>query len=256
MLSILDNVLELSRIESGKTILEETAQAAGNVFDACLVMVNPEIEKRKHTLKVSKQIKYPYTYFDSTRITEVILNILSNAIKYTADGGTITCEFSQFDHPDDGWVYQRVVVTDNGIGMSEDFQKRIFELFEREHSTTASGIQRTGLGMGIVKKLVDLMRGTIDVRSKIGEGTSVTVQVPCRIATFEETQPKHSTVHSGKEVLAGKRIILAEDNDLNAFAEDRKKALEVGMNDHVSKPIDMNKLLPVLLSFIRLMPEK
>lgn len=327
MLSILDNVLELSRIESGKTVLEETAQAAGNVFDACLVMVNPEIEKRKHTLKVSKQIKYPYTYFDSTRVTEVILNILSNAIKYTADGGTITCELSQLPHPDNGWVYQQVVVTDNGIGMSEDFQKRIFELFEREHSTTASGIQGTGLGMGIVKKLVDLMGGTIDVKSKLGEGTSIAVQVPCRIATFEETQPKHSTEHIGKEVLAGKHVILAEDNDLNAeiavallseegleidraedgvqciemlekapdgyyslilmdvqmpimngydttrkirrmpekdkadipiiamtanaFAEDRKKALEVGMNDHISKPIDMNKLLPTLLTYIR-----
>lgn len=216
LLSILDKVLELSRIESGKTILEETPQEAGKVFDACMVMMNPEIEKKHHTVTAVKNIQHPYIYFDAARVTEIILNILSNAIKYTSDGGTIRCTLTQSPHPKEGWIYQDLTITDNGIGMSEEFQKHIFENFTRERSTTISGIQGTGLGMGIVKKLVDLMEGTIKIESKLGEGTTVSFQIPTRIATFEETQPKRSVEADEKERLRGKRILLAEDNDLNA----------------------------------------
>lgn len=326
MLSILDNVLELSRIESGKTTLEETPQMAGEVFDACLVMMNPEIEKRHHTVKVTKDISCPYTYFDAARVTEIILNILSNAIKYTADGGTIRCELRQSPHLDAGWVYQSLTVTDNGIGMSEEYQKHIFETFSRERSTTLSGVQGTGLGMGIVKKLVDLMNGTIEVESRLGQGTTVSFRIPVRIASFEDTQPKRATIAGEKTRLRGRRILLAEDNDLNAeiacamleeqgllvdraadgvqcveklekcpegfydlilmdiqmpamdgyqatqkirslenpkkaqipiiamtanaFSEDRAKALEMGMNDHVAKPFDMDVLVAAMLKYI------
>ena len=216
MLSILDNVLELSRIESGKATLEMTPLAAGSVFDACLVMEKQEIEKRRQTIQVKTELKEPYIYFDAPRITEIILNLLSNAIKYTPDGGTIQYELTQSPHDEKGWVWQQIVVADNGIGMSEEFQTRIFDWFERERSTTASGIQGTGLGMGIVKKLVDLMNGTIEVRSKQNEGTRITVRIPCRIATYEETQPRHTSPELARQKLAGKRILLAEDNDLNA----------------------------------------
>ena len=216
LLSILDKVLELSRIESGKTTLEETPQEAGKVFDTCLVMMNPEIEKRHHTIIATKEIQYPYVYFDAPRMTEIILNILSNSVKYTADGGKIHCALKQFPHPEAGWIYHEFSVTDSGIGMSKEFQKHIFENFSRERSTTLSGVQGTGLGMGIVKKLVDLMGGTIEVKSKLGEGSSVSVKIPVRVASFEETQPKHSTESAGKDTLYGKRILLAEDNDLNA----------------------------------------
>ena len=102
MLSILNNVLELSRIESGKTTLEETPQVAGSAFDACMVMMNSEIEKHHHMVSIDKKIRYPYIYFDATRVTEIIMNILSNAIKYTADGGRIHCVLEQSTHPDDG----------------------------------------------------------------------------------------------------------------------------------------------------------
>ena len=326
MLSILDNVLELSRIESGKTTLEETPQVVGNAFDACLVMMNPEIEKRHHKVMVEKKLHYSYVYFDKPRVTEIILNLMSNAIKYTADGGTIHCAVTQEAHPEKGFVYQCFSITDNGIGMSEEYQKHIFESFSRERSTTLSGIQGTGLGMGIVKKLVDLMGGTISVKSRLGEGTTVSFRIPVKIASFEDTQPKHATVSSDRSRLKGKRILLAEDNDLNAeiaiallqeegllveraadgveciekmeraapgyftlilmdvqmptvdgylatekirklqdkakadipiiamtanaFSEDRAKALAVGMNDHVAKPIDMDVLVDTLLKYV------
>lgn len=326
MLSILDNILEISRIESGKTVLENTAQHAGNIFDSCMVMVKPDMEKKHHTMKVSKQIQYPYIYCDATRVTEIILNILSNAIKYTADGGLIQCSLTQTTHEKEGWINQCVSITDNGIGMSEEFQEHIYESFEREHSTTSSGIQGTGLGMGIVRKLIDLMGGTITIQSKLGEGSTFSFQIPCRIASFEETQPKLAQTHIDKKKLIGKHILLAEDNELNAeiamtllsdegfevnrvengvkciellekvpagyyalilmdiqmpvldgytatekirklpdseksripiiamtanaFTEDRQKALAVGMNDYVAKPIDMNKLIPTLMRYI------
>ena len=111
MLSILDNVLELSRIESGKIMLEETPQMSGKVFDTCVVMMNSEIENKHHTVTSEKQIQYPYVYMDATRITEIILNILSNAIKYTAEGGVIRCVLKQAPHPKEGWIYQELSVT-------------------------------------------------------------------------------------------------------------------------------------------------
>ena len=216
LLLILDKVLEISRIESGKTILEESPQESEKVLDSCMVMMNPEIEKKHLTVTVEKQIQTSYTYFDAARVTEIILNILSNAIKYTADGGKIDCKLTELPHPDEGWIYQELSIRDTGIGMSEEFQKHIFDLFAREHSTTNSGIPGTGLGMGITKKLVDLMDGTITVKSKIGKGSTVTVKIPMRAASFEDTQPKHSEMPVKKEHLQGKHILLAEDNDLNA----------------------------------------
>lgn len=216
LLSILDKVLELSRIESGKITLEETAQEVGKTFDACMVMMNPEIVKKQHTLTVTKKIKYPYVYFDSPRMTEIILNILSNAIKYTSDGGEIHCTLAQSPNIKEGWIYQELTISDNGIGMSKEFQKHIFEKFARENSTTLSGVQGTGLGMGIVKRLVDLMDGIIEVKSKPGEGTVVFVKIPLRLAALEDMLPKHSVGAYEKDRLRGKRILLAEDNDLNA----------------------------------------
>ena len=216
LLSILDNILELSRIESGKTTLEEMPQEAGKIFDSCMIMMNPEIEKRHHTLIASKNIKYPYVYYDGTRMTEIIINILSNAIKYTSDGGMIRCTLNQLPHPDEKWINQELIIEDTGIGMSEEFQNHIFESFSRERTSTASGIQGTGLGMGIVKKIVDLMNGTIDIQSKPGKGTRVTIVIPMKLATQEDTLPKHLENVQRTNKLKDTRILLAEDNQLNA----------------------------------------
>ena len=326
MLSILDNVLELSRIETGNVVLEETAVEAGRIFDDSLHMVDAEIEKKHQTLKITKNIIYPYIYLDVSRVTEIILNLVSNAIKYTGEGGTIHCSMRQIPEQKGDRYIQEFSVSDNGIGMSEEFQKHIFESFARERSSTASGIEGTGLGMGIVKKLVDMMDGEIEIHSRVGEGSTFTIRIPCRIATFEDTQPKRAASHPEGKPLAGKRILLAEDNDLNAeiaialleeegllveraadgvkcmemlekapahfyalilmdiqmpilggyettrkirrmadtekanipiiamtanaFAEDRQRALAEGMNDHIAKPIDMNKLIPALQKYI------
>ena len=216
MLLILDKVLEISRIESGKTTLEESPHEVEKVLDSCVTMMHPEIEKKHLVVTVEKEVQNPYVYFDEARITEIILNILSNAVKYTADNGKIHCVLSQSAHLKEGWIYQELLITDNGIGMSEEFQKHIFDLFERERSSTVSGIPGTGLGMGITRKLVELMNGTITVESKAGEGTAVSVKIPMRIASLEDTLPKQSTMLTEKEKLNGKRILLAEDNDLNA----------------------------------------
>lgn len=320
MLSILDNVLELSRIETGNVVLEESAAEAESVLDDCLHMVSAEIEKKHQTLTVSKNIIYPYIYMDISRFTEIILNLISNAIKYTGEGGTIRCSVRQLPAQKEGRCIQEFSVSDNGIGMSEEFQKHIFESFTRERSSTVSGVEGTGLGMGIVKKLVEMMHGEIKIHSRMGEGSTFTIRIPCRIATVEDK------VHPDGKPLVGKRILLAEDNDLNAeiaialleeegllveraadgvkcmemlekapahfyelilmdiqmpilggydttreirkmadaekaaipiiamtanaFAEDKQRALEAGMNDHVAKPIDMNKLIPTLQKYI------
>ena len=326
MLSILDNVLELSRIETGNVVLEESAAEAESVLDDCLHMVSAEIEKKHQTLTVSKDIIYPYIYMDISRFTEIILNLISNAIKYTGEGGTIHCSVRQLPAQKDGRCIQELSVSDNGIGMSEEFQKHIFESFTRERSSTVSGVEGTGLGMGIVKKLVEMMHGEIKIHSRVGEGSTFTIRIPCRIAAFEDTQTKRAQAHPNGKPLAGKRILLAEDNDLNAeiaialleeegllveraadgvkcmemlekapahfyelilmdiqmpilggydttrkirrmadaekaaipiiamtanaFAEDKQRALAAGMNDHVAKPIDMNKLIPTLQKYI------
>ncbi len=327
MLSIVDNVLELSRIESGKTIVEESPVEVGSILTACQTMVQADIEKKNQHFSVTKDLIHPYVYMDNTLVTEIMLNIVSNSIKYTPDGGSISCSIRQLDDRQDGRFTQEMVVSDTGIGMSEEFQKHIFEAFTRERNSTTSGIEGTGLGMGIVKKLVDMLEGTVTVKSKLGEGTTFTIRLPYRTANYEDMQPKQVAVDSDNSVLVGKHILLAEDNDLNAeiaitllsehgllidraangvecvemmekapedyyslilmdiqmplldgyrtaekirrfpnrekakipmiamtanaFAEDRKKALEVGMNDHVAKPIDMNKMLPILLEYIK-----
>lgn len=326
MLSLLDNVLELSRIESGKVTIEESPVKSGTVFDDCMLMIRAEADKKHQTLTVSKDFLCPYIFFDTSRVTEMILNLVSNAIKYTPEGGKIHCSIKQYPHPDEGWVYQEFSVEDNGIGMTEEFQKHIYESFARERSSTVSGIEGTGLGMGIVKNLVDLMNGTISIKSKVGEGSTFTFRIPCRVASFEDTQPKRAVSSLDEKRIKGKRLLLTEDNDLNAeiatellteegfivdraedgvkcmemldkapagfyslilmdiqmpvlngydtttkirkmsdpekanipiiamtanaFAEDKKRALAVGMNDHIAKPIDMNVLIPTLEKYL------
>ena len=216
MLSILDNVLEISRIEKGQLIIEKSAVQAGKVLDECLVMVKNEINQKQQNLVVRKEITYPYIYLDTTCISEIILNLLSNAIKYTGKGGQIECIIKQDDVSKEGWINQELIIKDTGIGMSEEFQEHIYEMFSRERNSTMSGVEGTGLGMGIVKNLVDLMDGTIDLESKLGEGSTFRVCIPCRIASFKDTQPKRADKHIDENPLLGKRILLAEDNDLNA----------------------------------------
>ena len=216
LLMLLNNVLDLARIENDKTEMEYSVSDVDKDFRNCIAMFRNQADSKGQTLTVTTQLPYPYIYADIPHLTEVCTNLVSNAVKYTGAGGTIRCGITQKPGEKEGWCDTVVTVADNGIGMSQEFQKHIFEPFERERTSTVSKVEGSGIGMGIVKKLVGLMGGTVEVESKIGVGSTFTVTIPCRIASEDETQAKRETNPSDQKCLCGTRILLTEDNDLNA----------------------------------------
>ncbi len=326
LLMLLNNVLDLARIENDKTEIEYSVSDVEKDFRNCIAMFQNQADSKGQTLTVTAQLQHPYVYADIPHLTEVCTNLVSNAVKYTGACGTIHCDITQKPGKKEGWCDTVITVADNGIGMSQEFQKHIFEPFERERTSTVSKVEGSGIGMGIVKKLVGLMGGTVEVESKIGVGSTFTVTIPCRIASQEERQAKRDTTSSDKKSLSGTKILLAEDNDLNAeiavellqeegctvdrakdgvecvdmlekaangtyqlilmdiqmpvmngydaakkirrmddlpkadipivamtanaFSEDKQAALDAGMNDHVSKPINMNILVPTIQKYL------
>lgn len=216
LLMLLNNVLDLARIENDKTEMEYSVSDIEKDFRNCIAMFRNQVDSKGQTLTVTTQLQYPYIYADIPHMTEVCTNLVSNAVKYTGAGGTIRCDVAQKPGEKEGWCDTVVTVADNGIGMSQEFQKHIFEPFERERTSTVSKVEGSGIGMGIVKKLVGLMGGTVEVESKIGVGSKFTVTIPCRIASEEETQAKRAADPADRESLCGTRILLTEDNDLNA----------------------------------------
>lgn len=326
LLMLLNNVLDLARIENDKTEMEYSVSDVDKDFRNCVAMFQNQADSKGQTLTVTAHLLYPYVYADIPHLTEVCTNLVSNAVKYTGAGGTIHCDVTQKPGKKEGWGDMVVTVADNGIGMSQEFQKHIFEPFERDRTSTVSKVEGSGIGMGIVKKLVELMSGTVEVESKIGVGSKFTVTIPCRIASGDETQAKRETNPSDQKCLCGTRILLTEDNDLNAeiavellreegctvdrakdgvecvdmlekaangtyqmilmdiqmpvmngydaakkirrmddpqkagipiiamtanaFSEDKQAALDVGMNDHIAKPINMNILVPTIQKYL------
>ena len=326
LLMLLNNVLDLARIENDKTEMEYSVSDVDKDFRNCVAMFQNQADSKGQTLTVTAHLLYPYVYADIPHLTEVCTNLVSNAVKYTGAGGTIHCDVTQKPGKKEGWCDMVVTVADNGIGMSQEFQKHIFEPFERERTSTVSKVEGSGIGMGIVKKLVELMSGTVEVESKIGVGSTFTVTIPCRIVSGDETQAKRETNPSDQKCLCGTRILLTEDNDLNAeiavellqeegctvdrakdgvecvdmlekaangtyqmilmdiqmpvmngydaakkirrmddpqkagipiiamtanaFSEDKQAALDVGMNDHIAKPINMNTLVPTIQKYL------
>ena len=216
LLMLLNNVLDLARIENDKTEMEYSVSDVEKDFRNCIAMFRNQADSKGQTLTVTTQLLHPYIYADVPHLTEVCTNLVSNAVKYTGAGGTIRCGVTQKPGEKEGWCDTVVTVADNGIGMSQEFQQHIFEPFERERTSTVSKVEGSGIGMGIVKKLVGLMGGTVEVESKIGVGSTFTVTIPCRIASEEETQAKRETNPSDQKCLCGTRILLTEDNDLNA----------------------------------------
>ena len=216
LLMLLNNVLDLARIENDKTEIEYSVSDVEKDFRNCIAMFQNQADSKGQTLTVTAQLQHPYVYADIPHLTEVCTNLVSNAVKYTGACGTIHCDVTQKPGKKEGWCDTLITVADNGIGMSQEFQKHIFEPFERERTSTVSKVEGSGIGMGIVKKLVGLMGGTVEVESKIGVGSTFTVTIPCRIASQEETQAKRDTTSSDKKSLSGTKILLAEDNDLNA----------------------------------------
>ena len=216
LLMLLNNVLDLARIENDKTEMEYSVSDVDKDFRNCIAMFRNQADSKGQTLTVTTHLLHPYVYVDIPHLTEVCTNLVSNAVKYTGAGGTIRCDVTQKPGEKEGWCDTVVTVADNGIGMSQEFQKHIFEPFERERTSTISKVEGSGIGMGIVKKLVGLMGGTVAVESKIGVGSKFTVTIPCRIASEDETQAKREINPSDQKCLCGTRILLTEDNDLNA----------------------------------------
>ena len=216
LLMLLNNVLDLARIENDKTEMEYSVSDVEKDFRNCIAMFRNQVDSKGQTLTVTTHLLHPYIYADVPHLTEVSTNLVSNAVKYTGNGGTICCDVTQRPGEKEGWCDTVITVADNGIGMSQEFQQHIFEPFERERTSTVSKVEGSGIGMGIVKKLVGLMGGTVEVESKIGVGSTFTVTIPSRIVSEEEAQAKRAADPSDRESLRGTRILLTEDNDLNA----------------------------------------
>ena len=217
LLSLINNVLEMSRIESGKVTLDESACNI-QAFTAVMHAMLDEQVQRKH-LHVTEDISIEHADImaDETKLREIHLNILSNAIKYTQDGGAIHISVKEYPCQKDDFFLYETKVRDTGIGISREYLPHIFEEFTREKTVTQSQIIGTGLGMPIVRKLVELMGGTITVESQIGKGTEVTIRIPHRLCKGEQKQDHFDYLEVfDHEMFEGKRILLVEDNDLNA----------------------------------------
>jgi len=327
LLSLINYVLEMARIESGKASLKIELGSYSELIHSLNAVFEPSLKSKKLSYLCYNTVEHDAILCDRTKIREILLNIISNSIKYTPEGGKISVKIEETPEPRKGFASYRITVKDNGIGMSKEYLPHIFEEFTREHSSTESHITGTGLGLPIVKSLVNLMGGTIDVESELGAGTITTVCLTFGLPTEEQFaahQHKDEILGQSLQTLSEKRVLLAEDNDLNAeivltvleengihaehvkdgalclkavqnapedyydvilmdiqmpnmngyqaaeairalpgkrgeipivamtanaFEEDRRKALESGMNAHIAKPVDVSVLLETLSRF-------
>lgn len=328
LLAIINNVLDMARIESGKIKVDENYERVGEVVDEIISTFSSEAEEKEIHLSGSMKVTHRNILCDGTKIREIYVNLVSNAMKYTPRGGNVTITVEELPCEKEGYMKVKSEIKDTGIGMSKEYLPTLFEPFSREQNTTIGRIGGTGLGMPIVKKMVDLMGGSIEVASELGKGTVFTFTLMHKIADrkfYSQKTEAAETSEMGKN-LSGKHVLLAEDNDLNAeiavtvleetgiviervedgiqcvnrvvqmspgtydlilmdiqmpnmdgykatrcirrlddkkkaeipiiamtanaFAEDRKKAFDAGMNGHITKPIDIEKLGAVILSVL------
>ena len=324
LLSIINNVLDMARIESGKVELDEDYVKIRDIYQGIYKIFQVEAEKKGIHLEMEYDVQHEHVICDETKNREIFLNLISNAVKYTASGGRVTIRITELDCDRDDYVRIRTQVIDTGIGMIEEFLPSLFDAFARERNTTVGKVAGTGLGMPIIKKYIDMMGGTIEAESKLGEGSKFTVTLEYRIAdkSYYEQDTEKSSDMDETDRINGKHVLLAEDNDLNAeiaefiledmglmvdrvedgvqcvarieqkpagtydlilmdiqmpnmdgykatqairrladkeksgipiiamtanaFEEDRKKALEKGMNGHIAKPVDIEKMRKIL----------
>ena len=328
LLSIINNVLDIAQIESGRMGLDENYCQIEDVWKSLLAVFDVKARKKNITLHYAMNVEHEHVLTDTTKVKEIFVNILSNAMKYTPSGGSVMVDVAELPCDEPGYMIEKVRVSDSGIGMSQEYMTNIFEAFTRERNTTKSKIAGTGLGMSIVKKYVDLLGGTINVESELGKGSTFTVTLKHRIADESYYVKKHvESSETGSEILEGRNILLAEDNDLNAeiaeailehaglkidrvedgiqcvnrimempagtydmilmdiqmpkmdgykatqairhlpdrdkacipiiamtanaFEEDKRDAIAAGMNGHIAKPIQIDKLLSMLMEIMR-----
>ena len=326
LLSIINNVLDMARIESGRMEIDENYCRIEDVWKSLFAVFDEKARKKNISLHYTMNVEHEHVLTDVTKVKEILVNILSNAIKYTPAGGSVMVYVDELPCDESGCMIVRIRISDTGIGMSQDYLTKIFEAFTREKNTTKSKIAGTGLGMSIVKNYVDLLGGTIDVESELGKGSTFTVTLKHRIADERYYVKKHiEEPETGSEMLEGRNILLAEDNDLNAeiaetileragltiervengiqcvnrilempagtydmifmdiqmpemdgykatqairnlpdkdkacipiiamtanaFAEDKRKTMEAGMNAHLSKPLNVPELMDTIRKF-------
>ena len=217
LLSIINNVLDMARIESGRMEIDENYSRIEDVLQMLIVVFDEKARKKDIAIHYTINVEHGHILTDVTKVKEIFVNILSNAIKYTPAGGSVMVNVEELPCDESGCMTVRTRVSDTGIGMSEDYQTKIFEAFTREQNTTKSKIAGTGLGMSIVKRYVELLGGTIEVESESGKGSTFTVTLKHRIADESYYVKKHAEESgTGREILEGRKILLAEDNDLNA----------------------------------------
>ena len=327
LLSIINNVLDMARIESGNMKVDENFEIVGEVVDEILSTFSSEAEEKEIHLSSSMQVTHKNILCDSTKIRKIYVNLVSNAIKYTPSGGNITITVEELPCEKEGYMKVKSEIKDTGIGMSKEYLPTLFEPFSREHNTTTGKVGGNGLGMAIVKKMVDLMGGSIEVESEPGKGTIFTFTLMHKIADKKYYSRKIETAESSDSVekLRGKHVLLAEDNNLNAeiavavlektglvidrvedgiqcvsrieqlpsdtydlilmdiqmpnmdgykatqcirhlndkkkaeipiiamtanaFEEDKKRAIDAGMNGHIAKPVEIDKLISEILKY-------
>lgn len=201
LLSLINDVLDMSRIENGKMHLEENPCTLPEILHGICNMIRPDIQKKQMELKTDiANIRHENIVCDKLHLNQVLLNLLSNAVKYTPIGGTVSLKTTETLSQNEGSAFYEFVISDNGIGMSEEFVQHIFEPFERERNTTASGIQGTGLGMAITKNIVDMMGGEIEVESEQDKGTTVTVKFEFKVLA-QSAERKELTEYRGQRAL-------------------------------------------------------
>lgn len=215
LLSLLNDVLDFTRIESGKVTISPEPVDITQLTDNVQAIMNGLLYTRDLKFELHREIpKNSYVLADVVRIREVLVNLLGNAVKFTKDGGKITLDISSYPGADEKHIITRYVIRDNGIGMSEEFQKKLFDPFSQEDDANArTQYKGTGLGMAITKKYVDMMGGSIAVESKKGVGSTFTVEIPLELA--EQVIQSEQKQHLHRD-LTGIHVLMAEDNDLNA----------------------------------------
>lgn len=217
LLSIINHVLEMARIESGKLTLNENVACINDIADSLQAVFEPAVEEKELISNVNCDVKHDYVVCDETKVREIFLNIVGNSVKYTPNGGRVRVDIVEMPSDKKDYAAYRIVISDTGIGMSKEYLPHIYEEFTREHSSTEAKVDGTGLGLPIVKALVYLMGGTIEVQSEEGNGTTTIITLSFPIAT--KAQLKADSEQKKVvllEKLKGKRLLLAEDNDLNA----------------------------------------
>ena len=217
LLSIINNVLDMARIESGRMEIDENYGMIEDIWQTLFEIFDDEAKKKNIALHYTINVEHEHILTDATKVKEIFVNILSNTMKYTTSGGSVMINVDELPCSEPGYMIVRTRVSDTGIGMSQEYLTNIFEAFTRERNTTKSKIAGTGLGMSIVKKYVELLGGTIDVESELGKGSTFTVTLKHKIADenyYVKNYAENPETYS--EILKDRKILLAEDNDLNA----------------------------------------